>query len=259
MRLVLSTLATIAMACPASFAVVGFELPEVTIPVNGVDAVQGVFEVTVSADPSDLPAAVSTFNLDFSVGSADVELGPADRATDPLFPLGFPVVSPFSTPQRIQVSQDILDQIPDEAPLFDGAGLARIGYRIEPGVIGQFSLTLTPGVTNELLGFSSDIVLDLSDAGSITAILEGDYNRDGRVDAADYSVYRDSLNATVDPYAGADGNGDGVVDSQDLNVWRLAYGSEIAVGGPLTVPEPATLALALGSIALASAGVRGRD
>ncbi|MCA9239273.1 MAG: endo-1,4-beta-xylanase, partial [Planctomycetales bacterium] len=52
-----------------------------------------------------------------------------------------------------------------------------------------------------------------------SAFLPGDYNRDGVVDAADCTVWRDSLDQTVvGPYAGADGDGDGRVGSGDYLV-----------------------------------------
>src|SRR5262249_46463761 len=39
--------------------------------------------------------------------------------------------------------------------------------------------------------------------------LAGDYNLDGVVDTADYSVWRDALYSIVTPYSGADGDGNG--------------------------------------------------
>ncbi|TWT75708.1 Laminin G domain protein [Posidoniimonas polymericola] len=53
----------------------------------------------------------------------------------------------------------------------------------------------------------------------------GDYNRDGRVDAADYSQWRDQGGAVVDHRgAGADGDYSGVVDAGDYAVWRSHFG-----------------------------------
>lgn len=53
----------------------------------------------------------------------------------------------------------------------------------------------------------------------------GDYNGDGLVDAADYTVWRDALGATgLAPLTGADGDGDSEVTDVDLSVWRSHYG-----------------------------------
>lgn len=66
--------------------------------------------------------------------------------------------------------------------------------------------------------------------GSVTVVY-GDYNRDGRVDAADYSVWRDSVGARgTQRLSGADGTGDGNVTAEDYAVWRAHYG--------LSSPEP---------------------
>jgi hypothetical protein len=46
----------------------------------------------------------------------------------------------------------------------------------------------------------------------------GDFNRDGRVDAADYTVWRDTEGETTDLRADADGNGQ--VDQADYDLWK---------------------------------------
>jgi hypothetical protein len=72
--------------------------------------------------------------------------------------------------------------------------------------------------------------------------LTGDYNFDGRVDAADYTVWRDSLGS---PLAQADGNRNGIVDEADYAVWRDNFGGSNGGGnaGSIVVPEPSTLML----------------
>jgi hypothetical protein len=89
-----------------------------------------------------------------------------------------------------------------------------------------------------------------------TATVAGDYNVDGRVDAADYVVWRKSLGETVPVFSGADGNGNGTIDPADYDFWRLRFGYPIirgtgsAVDGA-PVPEPGTaLLLAAASILL---------
>jgi beta-glucanase (GH16 family) len=68
--------------------------------------------------------------------------------------------------------------------------------------------------------------------------LQGDYNGDLRVDAADYTVWRNSFgqNGIGLP---ADGSGNGTVDEQDLVMWRLNFGTGGGTGNSAnTVPEP---------------------
>jgi hypothetical protein len=57
--------------------------------------------------------------------------------------------------------------------------------------------------------------------------LAGDYNGDGQADAADYTVWRDTLGSTND--MSADGSGDGTVGPEDYNVWKIAASASSAV------------------------------
>ena len=59
----------------------------------------------------------------------------------------------------------------------------------------------------------------------------GDYNGNGTVDAADYVLWRKTLNTTgVTPYSGADGDGSGTVDGNDYTVWRSNFGEILMMG-----------------------------
>jgi beta-glucanase (GH16 family) len=75
--------------------------------------------------------------------------------------------------------------------------------------------------------------------------LVGDYNGDGVVNAADYTVWRDSLGQTGIGMA-ADGSGNGTVDQADYEVWKEKFGAAGGASssdpfGATSVPEPATL------------------
>jgi PEP-CTERM motif len=71
----------------------------------------------------------------------------------------------------------------------------------------------------------------------------GDYNQDGHVDAADYTVWRDNLGAT-EALPNDDTNG---VDLGDYERWKLHYGEPAGSGSTVSVavpvPEPASLGL----------------
>jgi hypothetical protein len=89
---------------------------------------------------------------------------------------------------------------------------------------------------NELLWFSFSI-----DPG---AALAGDFNGDGIVDAADYTVWRDTQGATGAGLA-ADANGDNVVNAADYAIWRSNFGqTQASLAAAGAVPEPASLMLA---------------
>ncbi len=91
--------------------------------------------------------------------------------------------------------------------------------------------------------------------------ITGDFNGDGYVDAADYTVWRDSLGmvGTSTNLLAADANLDYVVDGADYLIWRSNFGAPVTAasgsgslggGNTATVPEPSSLAiLALALIA----------
>jgi hypothetical protein len=83
----------------------------------------------------------------------------------------------------------------------------------------------------------------------ITAVLPGDYNHSGIVDAADYTIWRDTLGQTGIALA-ADGNGNGMIDAGDYDVWKSNFGNHSGAGASANagVPEPATLVLLLAGI-----------
>jgi hypothetical protein len=66
--------------------------------------------------------------------------------------------------------------------------------------------------------------------------LAGDYNHNGIVDAADYTVWRDGLGTTY--------------TQADCNIWKANFGAHAGSGSgaAAAVPEPASLLLFLGGI-----------
>jgi hypothetical protein len=77
------------------------------------------------------------------------------------------------------------------------------------------------------------------------ASLPGDYNQNNAVDAADYTIWRNTLGTVGMPaYSGADGDGDGAIDFDDYIVWKTYFGRRLPVavagqGATLTLTEPA--------------------
>ncbi|MEQ8847034.1 hypothetical protein [Botrimarina sp.] len=83
----------------------------------------------------------------------------------------------------------------------------------------------------------------------------GDYNGDGLVNAADYTVWRDTLASQL--LLAADGDEDNAVDPDDYVVWQTGYGGADAQSA--AAPEPGAAALvwvAAGGVAAGRRGVR---
>jgi hypothetical protein len=97
-------------------------------------------------------------------------------------------------------------------------------------------------------GFGNLLIVEYN-SGILQAtpnVLEGDYNRDGTVDAGDYVTWRDHA-GTAGSNQIADGNRNGTIDQGDYDVWKSNFG-RTADGGAQSigaVPEPATSLLLL--------------
>ncbi|MCG8508393.1 MAG: dockerin type I repeat-containing protein [Rhodospirillales bacterium] len=143
--------------------------------------------------------------------------------------------------------------------LFEGVVESSIGDVLLREEIWEFYLPEHTGdfrVSGDVIVHSSFDRLRIDSA--LTAVqfaatsIPGDYNGDGTVDTADYTVWRDGL--SIDARE-ADGNKDGVVDAADYSIWREAFGNSLPFGaastnlsGAAAVPEPGTGLLALTGI-----------
>lgn len=85
--------------------------------------------------------------------------------------------------------------------------------------------------------------------------LPGDFNNDGIVDLADYSVWRNNLGAASEDVIAENGNNSGVVDTGDFDLWRLNFGHTASPSNQATaqsIPEPAA---ATAMFSLAALGI----
>lgn len=90
------------------------------------------------------------------------------------------------------------------------------------------------------------------------AVARADFNFDGSVNAADYTVWRDTRGATGSDLA-ADADRSGRVDAQDLAIWSEHFGSQVEQGAGRVVPEPGATTLVLGAGVATLSSTRNRS
>lgn len=127
-----------------------------------------------------------------------------------------------------------------------GAPLAPL--TIHSGATYDLGTAFNMGGTEDL-AFSFLLTSDIAGNGFAGVVrylsgVAGDYNGDGMVNLADYTVWRDTLGSTTD--LRADGNNSGGIEAGDYSVWKSNFG--LGSGGALVasnsqVPEPASLVL----------------
>jgi len=122
------------------------------------------------------------------------------------------------------------------------------------GIFGAFDSIELPTLPDELeVGVvynPNSVVMEIGFA-SISAPIPGDYNEDGTVNAADYSVWRNSLGQSGSGLA-ADGNGDSHVDDADYDLWKLHFGETSGSGSgaaaKIATPEPMSCVLVMAAL-----------
>jgi autotransporter-associated beta strand protein len=89
--------------------------------------------------------------------------------------------------------------------------------------------------------------------------LVGDYNNNGKVDAADYTVWRNSVGDPGTSLVNRDPNNMGVVGEDDYDSWKENFGAMAGSGSlaSAAVPEPASLVM-VGMTVIAMGFVRRR-
>ncbi len=119
----------------------------------------------------------------------------------------------------------------------EGAGTVR-------GFKGDYNVSVTAnGITEMANAFLSDNGLSLE---VILPFIVGDYNGNGSVDAADYTIWRDSFGDSLPAGTGADGNNDGVITEADYLIWRDNFGNTLqALSHSTSIPEPSTISILL--------------
>lgn len=157
----------------------------------------------------------------------------------------------------------------DEGQLVEGY-FGGPGMGISSTILAATS-SLPLGNAYDIYSFAEDLRFSWTDRNGLTLDgrvvyvgtapegVPGDYNGDGTVNLADYTVWRDTLGATGTGLA-ADGNNDNIVNAADYGIWKGNFGlgsGALASVGTAAVPEPSTVLIAAAGL-LAVAAIRRR-
>lgn len=212
-----------------------------------IDISFAVFDHPVAS--FDTVALTTSTILDFgdvAVGSGTIDLGTSfvnfAGAGSPNFASDLDFDSIFGTGDTGVLTTNLL------APTGLGQGDSQLfDALLDTSVAGAFSATYTLTLSGEDLPGEQTQQLTLTLLANVVAGLTGDYNGDGIVNAADYTVWKDSFGSTVD--LTADGDGSGTIDAGDYTVWVNNFGtSSLSVA----VPEPTTWLLSFLVMTMAS-------
>jgi autotransporter-associated beta strand protein len=149
----------------------------------------------------------------------------------------------------------------DGAARLDGTLSIDLMDGYQPAVGDAFAILTAASIvgTMELVGESQGFRLLMTPTSLVLhfgPLLPGDYDLNEVVDAADYTMWRDTLGQTVPAGTGADGDNSGTIDSDDYSVWKTNFGLSDGTGGAAgrtVVPEPGSLltnGLAIGFISV---------
>jgi hypothetical protein len=170
------------------------------------------------------------------------------------------VSGPFFNPNATSITITFVGS--GDSMTFSGATLPKNGYQ---SLTDTAAVGVPPGTPNITVTTNSPTNF-ANVTGSVNLITpNGDYNKNGKVDAADYVYWRKSLGQAVSPAGlGADGNKNGTVDAGDRDFWSARFGNLIAGsgggGGATPIPEPATLvSLFMGLLVAGGAGISRRS
>jgi hypothetical protein len=134
----------------------------------------------------------------------------------------------------------------------DGIYLISLRLRMN-GLVTSDPLYIVFGTLGSSVEALDDAAVPWVETNADTLVLLGDYNKNGVVEAADYTVWRNTLDQSGFALPG-DGDASGAVDRPDHFVWRENYGKESptlgsgASGTVASLPEPSAIILAVSAV-----------
>ncbi len=223
-----------------------------TLAMNYIVALQGVF-------PS-APSAAEALGEPTSSDNSDSELTPAAIGSSNPLQASIPIFAGNYAPRGFATAEGQALPIASNTALFslywtDFGGTIQSGIFNLPDLHGRVPVGIGTGTGLSTISIGQEYGTETSTLAEANLpshahdyVVPGDYNNDGTVDAADYTVWRDNLGSVAGTLLN-DTVG-GVIGNDQYLLWRDNYGksAESIASASQSVPEPhAFVLLCLGT------------
>ncbi|WP_442484534.1 beta strand repeat-containing protein [Aeoliella sp. SH292] len=127
--------------------------------------------------------------------------------------------------------------------LLTASSLSAVGITLSEATASMFSLSMS----------ATQLILQATNSGSLV----GDYNNDGLVNLADYTVWRDSLGGNT-ALPNRDPSLTGPIGAADYTIWKSNFGNtgSLSAVANTSVPEPSTMLMSLLAFSLTAISLR---
>ena len=204
---------------------------------------EGIVNGDVTVDAATLspghPVGTLTVKGDFTMGSEsvlDIEVG--GTSTGQFDTLEVLQNAYLRGKLAVRLTDNYSPNLGEQFSILEAGSIANYGVTLDGPDADKFKLVFAAG----------QLLLESTIAG-----LPGDYDGNGLVDAADYTVWRDQIGTTTLP--NRDPTATGPVGQFDYLVWKTNFGAT-KTGRSATIPEPTTLALMVQLVFISAIGSR---
>jgi Dockerin type I domain len=204
-----------------------------------VDPLDGDVALT---NPTENPISLNSYRIASAASLDDAQWNPVSSQSISGFPHGDGTGNGWEVGPNVGPSELVEWYLQGDSMLAAGSSIY-LGHAYDKSVDGR-DLQFHYGSGNvDVVG-----AVEYAPFEPTSSMVPGDYNGNGVVDAADYTVWRDHLGQTYQLTNEDPNNMDGQVTSADYAFWKAHFGETAAGGGALTqhaVPEPVTVCLLL--------------
>jgi hypothetical protein len=219
---------------------------------SSLDAIQGIVIYNTGADAGNLSAVDTAATTSDIVHLTTKSLGaaPGDTLFGPGGALYFDNIVNFGSFPGITLNLGsdadsvLAEPLPNARVTINGNNPTTApGDTLRVSLATATGAVLTPNGTGAgTYNFTNAGALNYTGFETVAAAIPGDNDLNGTVDAADYNSWRAAYGNAVAPGSGSDANGDGKVNMADYVVWRINLRKHSPGSGSGTALESASVA-----------------